>query len=206
MHYSVGVLLQGAGRHREAIERFETALRYQPTDGEVRLRLALSLRRAGDPGVRRSEHYRARCLRMDPAVIDARFGAAMSLVQLRRYREARDRLVDGTESFPGASVFPHALARLLAAAPDAAVRDGPRAMRLVERLAQGDRTIDLGETMAMTLAELGRYGEAAGVQRDLIAAAEAGGMRDAVPRLTANLRLYERGRPSRTPWPDDAIP
>ncbi len=204
VHYSVGVLLQGAGRHREAIERFETALRYQPTDGEVRLRLALSLRRAGDAGAA-LEHYRA-ILRMDPEVVEARFGAAMSLVQLRRYREARDRLVDGTESFPGASIFPHALARLLAAAPDAAVRDGPRALRLVERLAQGDRTIDLGETMAMTLAELGRYGEAAGVQRDLIAAAESGGMSDAVPRLAANLRLYERGRPCRTPWPADAIP
>ena len=58
----------------------------------------------------------------------------------------------------------------------------------------------------MTLAELGRHGEAAGVQRDLIAAAEAEGMRDAVPRLAANLRLYERGRPCRTPWPAGAVP
>ena len=58
----------------------------------------------------------------------------------------------------------------------------------------------------MTLAELGRYGEAAAVQRDLIAAAEAEGMREAVPRLAANLRLYEQGRPCRTPWPADAVP
>ena len=79
-------------------------------------------------------------------------------------------------------------------------------MRLMEQLVQGERTIDLGETMAMTLAELGRYGEAAGVQRDLIAASEAGGMRDIVPRLAANLRLYEQGRPCRAPWPDDAMP
>ena len=42
----------------------------------------------------------------------------------------------------------------------------------------------------MTLAELGRYGEAAGVQAD----PGRGGMRDIVPRLAANLRLYERGR------------
>ena len=86
VHYSVGVLLQGDGRHRQAIERFETALRYQPTDGEVRLRLALSLRRAGDPAAA-LEQYRS-VLRMDPDVIDARFGSAMALVQLRRYREA----------------------------------------------------------------------------------------------------------------------
>lgn len=205
VHYSVGVLLQGEGRHREAIERFETALRYQPTDGEVRLRLAVSLRRAGAPEAA-LEQYRT-VLRMDPDVADARFGAAMALVQLRRYREARDRLAAGFEAFPGASIFPHALARLLAAAPDAEVRDGPRAVRLVEQIAsRGERTIDLGETMAMALAEVGRYGEAAAVQRDLIAAAEAEGMRDAVPRLAANLRLYEQGRPCRTPWPANAIP
>ena len=205
VHYSVGVLLQGAGRHREAIERFETALRYQPTDGEVRLRLAVSLRRAGDPEAA-LDQYRT-VLRMDPDVADARFGGAMALVQLRRYREARDRLDAGIEAFPGASIFPHALARLLAAAPDAEVRDGRRALRLVEQIAsRGERTIDLGETMAMALAEVGRYGEAAAVQRDLVAAAEAEGMRDAVPRLAANLRLYEQGRPCRTPWPADAIP
>ena len=205
VHYSVGLLLQGEGRHREAIERFETALRYQPNDGEVRVRLAVSLRRAGDPEAA-LDQYRT-VLRMDPDVADARFGAAMALVQLRRYREARDRLATGIEAFPGASIFPHALARLLAAAPDAEVRDGPRAMRLVERIAaQGERTIDLGETMAMALAEVGRYGEAASVQRDLVAAAEAERMRDAVPRLAANLRLYEQGRPCRTPWPADAIP
>ena len=205
VHYSVGVLLQEEGRHREAIERFETALRYQRTDGEVRLRLAVSLRRSGDAAAA-LEQYRT-VLRMDPGVADARFGAAMALVQLRRYREARDRLDAGIEAFPGASFFTHALARLLAAAPDADVRNGSRALRLVEQLAaEGERTIDLGETMAMTLAELGRYGEAVGVQRELIAAAEAGGMRDAVPRLAENLRLYEQGRPCRTPWPADAIP
>ena len=53
------------------IERFETALRYQPTDGDrgepVRLRLALSLRRAGDPAAA-IEQYRSEVLdvpRMD---------------------------------------------------------------------------------------------------------------------------------------------
>lgn len=204
VHYSIGVLLQGAGRHREAIGRFGTALRYQPTDGDVRLRLALSLRRAGDPAAA-LDHYRT-VLRMEPGAVDARFGAAMALVQLRRYGEARERLTAGMEAFPGAPIFPHALARLLAAAPVAEVRDGEQALRLVQRLAEGERTLDLGETMAMALAEAGRYGEAAGVQRDLMAAAEAQGMTALVPRLAANLRLYEQGRPSRTPWPDDAIP
>ena len=203
-YYSLGVLLQAAGRHAEAIDRFRTALRYQPTDGEVRLGLASSLRRTGAAAAALA-HYRS-VLRMDAGVIDARFGAAMALVQLQRYREARDRLAAGMDAFPDAPIFPHALARLLAAAPDDQVRNGRRALRLVDRLAQGERTIDLGETMAMTLAELGRYGEAAAVQRDLIAAAEAAGMRDVTPRLHVNLRRYERGEPCRMPWPENAIP
>ena len=203
-HYSIGVLLQAAGRHAEAVERLSTALRYRPSDGEARLRLAISLRRSGDPEAALA-HYRS-VLRMNPDVIDARFGAAIALVQLQRYREARDRLVAAMDAFPGESIFPHALARLLAAAPDDGIRNGRRALVLVERLVQEEQTIDMGETMAMTLAELGRYDEAAAVQRQLISASEAEGLTDVTRRLGANLRRYERSEPCRTPWPADAMP
>ena len=81
-------------------------------------------------------------------------------------------------------------------------------MTLVERVmdAEPEPTIDLGETMAMTLAELGRFGEAAEVQRALIGAAELARMPGVVRRLTENLRRYERGEPCRTPWPANAMP
>ena len=48
----------------------------------------------------------------------------MALVRLRRFQEARDRLADGVKTYPDQPGFAHALARLLAAAPDARVRDG----------------------------------------------------------------------------------
>ena len=205
-HYSIGVLLQETGRHAAAIERFEIALRYRPGDDAVRLRMAISLRRSGDPEA--SLSYYELVLRTNPEALEARFGYAMALVQLGRYREARDRLVTAMEAFPRETSFAHALARLLAAAPDPAIRNGRRAMTLVERVmeAEPEPTIDLGETMAMTLAELGRFGEASQVQRALIGAAELARMPDAVRRLTVNLRRYERGEPCRTPWPADAMP
>ena len=203
-HYSIGLLLQDAGRHTEAVERFSTTLRYRPTDTEARLRVAISLRRSGDPEAALA-HYQS-VLRMSPDIIDARFGAAIALVQLQRYREARDRLVAASDAFPGETIFPHALARLLAAAPDDEVRDGRRALALLERLAQEEQTIDVGETMAMTLAELGRYDEAAAVQRQLISASEAAGLTDVTGRLGANLVSYERREPCRTPWPADGMP
>ena len=46
------------------------------------------------------------------------------------------------------------------------VRDGQRAKAIVEELLKGQKTTDLGETMAMTLAELGEYAEAAAIQRE----------------------------------------
>ena len=205
-HYSIGVLLQETGRHPEAVERFRTALRHRPGDDAVHLRMAISLRRAGDP--ESSLSYYELVLRTNPDALEARFGYAMALVQLGRYREARDRLATATEAFPQETSFAHALARLLAAAPDPTVRNGRRAMTLVEQVmdAEPEPTLDLGETMAMTLAELGRFGEAAEVQRALIGAAELAQLPEAVRHLTVNLRRYERGEPCRTPWPAGAMP
>ena len=173
-HYSFGILLQTGGRHREAIAAFEETLRLQPTDADARLRLAVSLRGVGEP--RRALDAYRQILRVDAVNIDAHFGEAMTLVQMNRYREARDRLIEDTEAFPPIPVFAHALARVLAAAPDETVRDGPRALDIANALAeQLPPSLDLGETLAMALAASGRYQEAATLQRDLVQAAESGG-------------------------------
>ena len=143
----------------------------------------------------------------NPNQAEARFGRAIALVQLGRDREARDRLVADVKAFPDQSLFPHALARLLAAASDDRVRDGERALALVGQLLKSEqRTLELGETMAMALAAATRYEDAARVQRDLVRGAEGSGLQRVVPRLAANLALYERRQPCRTPWPAGEIP
>jgi len=95
------------------------------------------------------------------------------------------------------------LTRLLAAAPDDRIRDGRRAMVVMQSLLEKPRSTDLGETLAMTLAELGQYEEAVAWQREAMAAAERGGRADLVERMAENLRLYEHHMPCRTPWRDD---
>ena len=204
-HYSLGVLAASDGRHEEAIAHFTDALRHEPNYAEARLRLAASLRRTRRPGESLA-HYE-QVLAANPANADARLAHAMALVQLRRYADARDRLRAAMEAYPDQTVFAHGLARLLAAAPDDRVRDGQEALTLVQTLLRADeRTPDVGETMAMALAELGRYDEAVAVQRDLVAGGERAGRQDIVERLAANLRLYERGAPCRTPWTDAEMP
>ena len=148
----------------------------------------------------------------DPDAMRARIafagvGAAMNLVRLERYDEARARLERAADDFPGQrSRFTHPLARLLAAAPDDGVRDGDRALAIVEGLAETEQSLLLGETLAMALAEVGRFGEAATVQRDLIAAAGQAGLRGPADVLSANLRRYERGLPCRQPWSPEELP
>src|SRR5688572_2610777 len=102
--------------------------------------------------------------------------------------------------------FAHALARLLAAAPDAHVRDGRRAMTLMQELVKVQRGFDFGETMAMTLAELGKFEEAAALQRDVIRDVTQAGENDLARLMTGNLRLYESRRPCRTPWRNNELP
>jgi tetratricopeptide (TPR) repeat protein len=203
--YSLGVLLQEKGNHAAAIERFAAALKARPSYAEAQLRLASSLRRVGRAKDALTQYQQVLAANAD--LTEARFGQAMALVQLGHYPEARDRLGADAKAYPEQPVFAHGLARLLAAAPDDRVRDGDRAMALVgELLAREQRTLELGETMAMALAAAARYDEAVKVQRDLMRGVENAGLRQVVPRLAANLALYERGQPCRTPWPADEIP
>jgi hypothetical protein len=111
------------------------------------------------------------------------------------------------KSYPDQPMFAHALARLLAAAPDDRVRDGAQSIGLIqELLGKEQRAPDLGETMAMALAELGRYDEAVQVQRDLMTGAERRGLHDVTRRLAENLALYERHQPCRMPWSESELP
>src|SRR4029077_5852339 len=109
-------------------------------------------------------------LRINPREAAARLGYGVALAQLGRYLEARDWLTEAASIAPDRPELRHGLARLLATAPDDRVRDGRRALAIVEELRKGQKTTDLGETMAMTLAEVGEYAEAVSVQRSVLAA------------------------------------
>jgi len=198
-HYSLGIMLGSAGRLKDAVDHLSAAVRDDPAYVEARLRLADVLRASGRSAAALPHYEQA--ANIDPRLADAAFGYALALVDLGRYQQARDRLSEGVRIYPGNLAFRHALVRLLAAAPDDRVRDGHQAMRLMQDLvAKEPRRYDLDEMMAMTLAELGRFEEAAKSQRDAIAGAERSGRPDVAKRMSDNLVRYERRQPCRTPW------
>jgi tetratricopeptide (TPR) repeat protein len=203
-HYSLGVLLESDGRYQEAIKRFSAAVAHEPGYVEARVRLAELLRRSGRLRDAVTEYEQV--LAIDPRISEAAFGHAMALVRLQRYQEARERLRKGVQEHSEEPVFAHALARLLAAAPDDRVRDGQQALAIMQSLSEEQQRLDLGESMAMALAEVGRYDEAAARQRGAIAAARQAGHTDLAERMAGNLRRYEARRPVRTPWREEDQP
>jgi tetratricopeptide (TPR) repeat protein len=200
-NYSLGVVLASSGQTAPAIQRLTAAVKYNPNYTEALMALGDTLRRTGrfDASLKPYSDV----VRINPRAAEARFAYAMALVRLRRYRDAKAWLEESARIQPDRPELSHTLARLLAAAPDDMVRDGARAMALVQELMKTSKTTVVGETMAMALAETGQFGDAADVQRGVLAAAEQAGMARDVRRMTANLRLYERRQACRTPWPDD---
>ena len=75
--------------------------------------------------------------------------------------ESVDRLAEAMKFYPNRPAFAHGLVRLHAAAPDARIRDGNRALALARDLvAREQPNADLAEAMAMAMAETGQFEEA----------------------------------------------
>jgi hypothetical protein len=95
----------------------------------------------------------------------------------------------------------NALVRVLAAAPDDAVRDGRQALQLARGLVTQEMSVEELQTLAMVAAETGVFREAIRFQRRAVEWVEYAGLKDQLPALQATLRGYEAGRPCRDPWP-----
>jgi tetratricopeptide (TPR) repeat protein len=197
-YYSLGVVMASEGKADGAVEHLSKSIAYGPNYAEARVALGDVLRQAGrfDEAL---GHYEE-ASRIAPLMTPARIGYATTLIRLQRWSAAREWLEESSRRQPDDPDIRYLLARVLAAAPADAVRDGPRALALAESLAQRHGTPAVGETLAMALAEVGDYAQAAGIQRDVLQAVQATAPVDYVARVRERLRAYERGQPSRLPW------
>lgn len=109
-HFGLGMILALGGRHREAAERFSAALKYQPDYLEARLGLADALRITGR--LKESLPHYEQLVTSDPGFAEAWIGVALALVQLERYQEARDRLIQARNVLPNRPELADLLARL----------------------------------------------------------------------------------------------
>ncbi len=200
--FSLGVMSHHAGRNEAAERYYGQALERQPDYVPAHLELAHTLTGRGDHA-RAVEHYRA-VVETEPRNAVARFGLAMALVKLERWTAVRDALLAAIDALPDQPAFVHALARVHAAAPDAALRDGSRALELLDRLVQGgQQSTDVGETIAMAMAGLGEFEQAIRYQTQVIDVARRDGQTEILAAMNERLRAYRESRAWWIPWPDD---
>jgi tetratricopeptide (TPR) repeat protein len=200
-HYNLGTLAARAGDDARAVEHYRRAISVDPEHTQSHFNLGNALRRSG-----RFEdalpHYR-RVVHDDPANVNAWLAEALTLIRLHRWSAARLRLEEAVAAFPDARPLRGGLIRVLAAAPEAPVRDGVRALALAEQLLSEQRSLPYVEAYAMAAAESGDFELAVKLQEDALQAVRQAGRSDLSEAITANLEHYRAGRPCRVPWPDD---
>ncbi len=133
-----------------------------------------------------------------PDDLQARFNLGLVQFETGRYAEARRVLDEALVRFPADIALRHLLARILATSRDDAVRDGARAVDLAQGVVNEQPVLDHVETLAMAMAEAGRFEDAVlWQQRALEQERQTGGGNS--PQRLDRLALYRARQPLRAP-------
>jgi tetratricopeptide (TPR) repeat protein len=200
-YYNLAVVLGQQGDGQAAIKEFRKATELDPQYFNARLGLAEQLLREGD--YRGAAEQYALAVKIDPRHQATRLAEAVSLARAGDYPAARTRLEEARRVLPKSMIVAHGMARLLAAAPDAKVRDGQRAVPLALAVFQTRKSTKHAATVAMAYAEVGQFEEAIRWQKQAVAVAQKSGETDQLPRLRENLAHYVTHQPCRLPWPPE---
>jgi tetratricopeptide (TPR) repeat protein len=202
--YNLGVLLHHQGDLDGALVHLRRAVELAPADGEAWLELAGALLDIGAAGEALAPTRRARELGANEA--GAHFAEGRALLALGRVGESIASLEAAHAADPADGQVAHLLARLLAGAPDPALRSGERAVELAERVFAAAPTVAHAETLALALAEAGRCDDAAALQEQAVEGARAGGAEAEAARLGRILAHYREQRPCRAPTAETPPP
>lgn len=198
-----GRLAAGRGDLAGAAARYREALAAAPDRPDVRFALASVLAQ-----MERHDEALAelgRVIEQAPEHGPARRAEIALLVLTGRYGPARVRLNEALSRFTRDRGLALTQARLLSAAPEPRVRDGALALEVARRIRDDRDDVLAKDTMAMALAETGRFAEAAALQREAIAEADRAG-EDALARhMRTKLDAYLAGRPWTAPEPNELL-
>ncbi len=197
-HLALAELDAESGNEERAVGHYRALLEIQPQSVEALLGLANLSGRL--QRFREAADYFERVVQRAPGDVHARFGYSMALILDGQYASARRALEEGLDEIPGSVPLQHLLARLLATCPEDGVRDGARAMELAQEVIERDLTLEHAETLAMALAEQGRFDEAIDWERQVLEEAQRRNDATRIELAQSRLSLYEAGQKVRAPW------
>jgi len=196
-HLNLANLLLQQKHYDGAIAEFETVLRLQPNLAAAQNNLANALLAKGlvDAAI---GHFES-ALQLQPNLAEAHNGLANALLQAGRAAEAVKHYEAALAAMPNHPYLLNNLAWVLATSPDAAVRNGVRAVELAQQAqpASGGKDPAILGTLAAAYAEAGRYSDAVTTARRALDLANTQTNASEAETLRARLKLYESGVPFR---------
>ena len=192
--------LQQGTELESAVIRLERVILNDPGNSGASFTLAAVEMRLGkiEPALNRLQQI----LKAQPNNPQARLAEARCLFTLKRFTEARQGLEAGHTLTVTSAPLADALARFLATCPEESLRDASRAVELAEGVWEQVKTIPISETLAMALAEAGRFDDAVKQQEKTLLQIPAGTSLDVRERIQSNLQRYRDKQPCRDPWPE----
>ncbi|MGB8352252.1 MAG: tetratricopeptide repeat protein [Chthoniobacteraceae bacterium] len=187
-------VLHETGHDFEAISQYRQALQAQPDSADAHDKLGVALSKTGDIDGAINEYEAALTLRRDFA--EAHNNLGIALLRKGRVNDAIAEFKKAIEIPPGHANAENNLAWLLATYPDAAIRNGAKAVELAKKLDQvaGGRNPLILTTLAAGYAETGAFPEARETAQRALALAEGQSETLLANALRAQIACYESGR------------
>jgi tetratricopeptide (TPR) repeat protein len=196
-HYNLGVALADRGRRDEAIAHYREALDIKPDFAASHNNLGILLAGLGrfDEAI---VHYR-KVLEIDPQHAGTARSLALAQGQRERALQAFARQRELLQSRPKDTALLVDIAWLLAAQPNASLRNGKEALELAQRAVQltGGKDPAALDALAAAYAEAGRYGEAVETAQKALDLAHEQKKQSAAEAISSRLKLYRAGVPFR---------
>jgi len=163
-------LAETDGDTSAAMAAYRNAVDADASNFDAWLSLAM-LQRAHGSQVDAQQSFSA-ALELQPEHAQARLELARTQIMRGQWQAARNTLDAGNLDYRADNQVLITLIELLAASPDAAVRDGDRALRLAEQATRETRNLRFMELTAMAAAEIGEFEQAARLIERLIDTAQ----------------------------------
>jgi Flp pilus assembly protein TadD len=188
---NLGQAIHEKGNVEEAIVRFQNALLIEPRQATVHSALGVALLEMGR--AQQSLASLEEALQIDPNDADAHYNYGNTLLQVGRAREAVAQYSRALELNRDDVEAQNNLAWVLATCPDAAVRNGIRAVAVAERadsLTMGKSPV-ISATLAAAYAEVGRFADAVKAAERAFRLASAEGNQSRAHSIRAQIELYQ---------------
>ncbi len=196
---NLGSALRQKGRVDEAITQYQNALQINPGYVDALNNLGSALRQKGrvDEAI---SHYQE-ALKIKPDFAGAHYNLGNALLQKGSMSEAIAHFQMALQLEPADPGVQNNLAWLLAACPEASLRNGNKAVELARQanaLTGGKNPIIL-HTLAAAYAEAGRFSEAMETAQRALRVAEEQSNTGLAGQLQLEMKLYQAGSPYHLP-------